>query len=388
MNRRLRVAIAALLVWSSGCGTSDEQGRPATDSTEASVTSAVASVTTTPVASAATTAPASTASSEPTAPAPTTAIPSTTAVDLEAARPYAVTTNRFTLVDASRSTPATDTSEELAGRTINVVLRVPDGDGPVPLVVFSHGLSGHPDAFDDLLGSWAGSGYAVAAPVFPLTNGYGSDFSIADGVSQPGDVSFVLDQMFDESTEIGERVAGRLDQQRVGAAGLSFGGATTYEVALNERVRDHRIRAAVIMAGARFTNPDDGSFIAADVPVYLLHGDADPVVPIDVSQDAYRSFADKAYFATLLGGVHADPFQDETAGRAKVSGMDDVIAESTTAFWDHVLLDDPGAAARLVAAAEVEGLSVIAQNDLCARGLVGDGGYADETIGDYLAAFC
>ena len=57
--------------------------------------------------------------------------------------------------------------------------------------------------------------------------------------------------------------------------------------------------------------------------------------------------------------------------------MDAVIAESTTAFWDRFLLDDPRAAERLNASADVAGLSEFAQKDFCAIGFVGDGGLVD-----------
>ena len=365
---------AALVVAASACGPSDDRGRATADSAGVSVSTPADDVTTTAVAATTTPGPATT-----TPAAPTTATPSTTEVDVEARRPYSVSTSTFTLVDASRSTPATDTSEELPERTINVVLHLPDSNSPVPLVVFSHGLGGHPDVFETLFRAWTESGYAVAAPVFPLTNRDGAGFSIADGVNQPADVSFVIDQLFDESSEIGRQMAGRLDPQRIGAAGLSFGGATTYEVALNDRVRDERIRAAVIMAGVRFTNSDDGSFVAADVPVYLLHGEADPVVPVGVSEEAFHEFGDTAFFVTLLGGGHSAPFEDEAAGHTKIAGMDAVIAETTTAFWDRVLLDDPSAADRLTASADVDGLSELARN-ACALGFIGDGGYADATL--------
>ena len=152
----------------------------------------------------------------------------------------------------------------------------------------------------------------------------------------------------------------------------SFGAATTYEVALNDRVRDDRIRAAIVMAGPPFTNSEDGSFVVSNVPVYLLHGSADPAVPIDISRHAFHSFRDNAYFATLVEGGHSGPFEDETAERPKVPGMDVVVTESTTAFWDRYLLDDPAAAERLTASANVNGLSVLAQKDLCALGLIGD----------------
>jgi len=59
--------------------------------------------------------------------------------------------------------------------------------------------------------------------------------------------------------------------------------------------------------------------------------------------------------------------------------MDAVITESTTAFWDRFLLDDPSAADRITASADVDGLSELARN-ACAIGFIGDGGYVDAML--------
>jgi predicted dienelactone hydrolase len=140
------------------------------------------------------------------------------------------------VVDPSRVTPATEADEELPERTIEVWLYLPDTDAPAPLVVFSHGLGGHPDKFETLHEKWAEAGCAVAAPAFPLTNDKVTNAwgNSGDGLNQPGDVSFVLDHLLRESGDPASELAGRFDPERVGAAGLSLGGATTYEVALND----------------------------------------------------------------------------------------------------------------------------------------------------------
>jgi predicted dienelactone hydrolase len=269
------------------------------------------------------------------------------------------------VVDSSRVTPATDTDAESPERTIEVWLYLPDTDGPAPLVVFSHGIAGHPDKFETLHEKWAEAGYAVAAPAFLLTNdkvttAWGNG---GDGLNQPADVSFVLDRLLDESADSDFELAARFDRERVGAAGLSLGGATTYEVAVNDLARDHRFKAAIVMAGARFTSVGAGTFVAAKLPVYVLHGESDPLIPLSIPQSAYDSLSSPRYFSTLVGGGHAGPFEDEGGFEPKVPGMDQVVFDSTIAFWDRHLLDITDASDDLVASAGVDSLNIFVYDE-------------------------
>ena len=82
-------------------------------------------------------------------------------------------------------------------RTLVTAIYRPNGSGPFPLIMFSHGLAGHPEKFTKLLSAWADAGFAVVAPTFPLTNShvknaYGES---GDAVNQATDVTFVLDHV-------------------------------------------------------------------------------------------------------------------------------------------------------------------------------------------------
>ena len=103
-----------------------------------------------------------------------------------------------TFVDPSRPTPPGATAAA-PDRTLVTAIYRPTGKGPFPLIVFAHGWNGHPDKFSQLLGAWAGAGYVVAAPAFPLTNSNVAEQNAGDVVNQPGDMSFVLTQMLRES---------------------------------------------------------------------------------------------------------------------------------------------------------------------------------------------
>jgi len=101
--------------------------------------------------------------------------------------------------------------------------------GPFPLIVFAHGFAGHPDKFTKLFAAWAAGGYVVAAPAFPLTNDHVT-IDGGDAVNQPADVSFVLDEVLALGKRRGSRLFHAVKRSRIGAAGLSLGGVTTYSV--------------------------------------------------------------------------------------------------------------------------------------------------------------
>ena len=286
---------------------------------------------------------------------------STVAPDPRAGRPYGVSTSQITLVDPTRPTPAAGNLAATAERTVEVWLTLPETDEAAPLVVFSHGMSGHARKFEDLHRVWAEAGYAVAAPVFPLSNDgvEGSWGNIHDVPNQPGDVSFVLDELLALSSDASSEFAGRFDPNRVGASGLSAGGFTTYGVAVDAEWRDPRFVAAVVMSAplnrtAELFDPTD------DFPLLIIHGDSDLLIRVEQAQIAYRALNAPRYLIVLLGGGHASPYEDAPATfEAKVPGHDELIYASTVAFWDRYLLGIEEAEAELLNAATQDGLTVV-----------------------------
>lgn len=247
-------------------------------------------------------------------------------------RPFRFTMHEEVLVDERRVTPAGAETVEQPSRTLVTDVYLPDAEGPVPLLVFSHGIAGHPDKFTELLSSWAEAGYAVAAPAFPLTNVEvpGSGDNIGDLANQPADVSFVLDQLLELNADPTSPFASRFDKEKLAAAGLSLGGATTYVAAVDAETRDDRFGPVIILAGlspAELTQVDD-------LPVLVMHGSADPVLPIERARTSYDLLAAPKYFAAMLGGGHAEPFENSP------SDFDEYTPAVTTAFWDVHLGSD------------------------------------------------
>lgn len=263
---------------------------------------------------------------------------------------YPVRTETIRLVDEVRTTPAAGSLPEEPRRTLETWLWVPEGEGPFPLVVFGHGLAGHPRLFTQLLGTWASHGYVVAAPTFPRTNRDVPEptAGLADFEHQPGDMAFVLDEVLAMAAADGP-LAGVVDPERIGAAGLSLGGGTTYGFAYNGCCRDDRIDAVQVLAGADFPLPGELD-LSTGPPLLVVHGTADPAIPYDTAVRIVGSAGVPTWFVTLVDGLHAQPFEDSE------SPYDRHVEDLTTAFWDVHLAGRPDRQVAFETAASVPGL--------------------------------
>lgn len=267
---------------------------------------------------------------------------------------HAVGTSTVTLVDRTRPTEAGAQTPARPDRTLETHLFVPDGAGPFPLIVFSHGLAGHPTKFSKLLGSWARAGFVVAAPAFPLTNNTvpGSVQNWTGLANQPADVRFVIDQLLALDADPTSAVAHRINHDRIGVGGLSLGGGTTYAVGFNECCRDPRVDAVVVLAGMRFAI--GGEYVLdGHVPLLIEHGTADASLPYANAVDAFATARSPVWFVTLDRGTHAPPFEDHE------TEWDTIAEQTTTDFWLGTLTDDAGALSRLDTDASVPGRSSI-----------------------------
>lgn len=271
--------------------------------------------------------------------------PATEAADLLAGRPFPVQTTTRTFVDDSRPTDYPDDRPDLPTRSLETRLYVPQGDGPFPLVVQAHGFNGHPRKYTELGMTWAEAGYVVALPAFPLTNDTTPGGAVfQDYVNQPADLSFVIDQVLALSQSDDPVLGGRVDPERIGVSGHSLGGATAYGIAFNDCCRDDRIDAVTLMS----TLPlpfDGGTYDFSGTPLLMLQLTEDPVVPYDAATTTYAEAASPKFLVTLEGGVHPEPYEDAP------SPFDDVVMDTTIAFWDAYLVDDADAVDRLVMAA-------------------------------------
>jgi dienelactone hydrolase len=274
---------------------------------------------------------------------------STTRTPPSAAKPgtYAVGELTETFVDTSRPTKGAGGQGEPT-RTLVTVIHYPQGDGPFPLIVLAHGQTGNPSKFSQLMTAWASAGFVVAAPVFPLTSNQTTFETVGDYVNQPADMSFVIDQMLARSNDNHGPLARRVDKRHIGVAGLSLGGATVYGITFNSCCRDHRVDAALVMAGILL--PYNGTYEFPPVPLLIIHGNGDPG-----GRDPYGMARPPKYLMTLDRPTHSPPFEDTP------DPADELVVTVTVDFWHAYLYKQRGALDALSANAMAPGLSTFEQ---------------------------
>jgi dienelactone hydrolase len=269
------------------------------------------------------------------------------AVSAGASVPVATTT--MTFVDTTRATASWGGVAAKPSRTLVTTIWYPaqgSAGGPYPLLVFAHGLGASPQGYQRLLSDWAAAGYVVAAPLFPLSSSEtpgGADGG--DIGNQPGDMSFVIDQVLKASAASNGPLSGLVDPNEIGAAGHSNGAITTLGLIGNSCCRDARIKAAVVMAGTT-EGLGRGRYQLADAPPLLIVQDLhDGLVPYP---DAVAVF-NQARGPKALLALSWDIPSDHTGAAAHMaaSGVEgptsDAVVGATTAFFNAFLKHEHGA---------------------------------------------
>jgi predicted dienelactone hydrolase len=254
--------------------------------------------------------------------------------------------------------------------------------GPCPVVVFSHGLGGSRDGYEYLGRHWASHGY-----VSVHVQHKGSDTAVWKGakdpqesmrraaadlsnaINRPKDVSFAITQLL-KTDGAAKALAGRLDPERIGVAGHSFGAHTTLAIAgqgapglLGSRwsQADHRVRAAIPMSAPAPRRRDSLGHVYAAIKIPCLHmtGTLDDS-PLGETKAAERRLpfdhiqGSDQYLLTFTGGDHMIfSGRPRTSTSVRLPGwqadggkdteFQALIRTITTAYWDAYLKGEPRA---------------------------------------------
>jgi dienelactone hydrolase len=231
------------------------------------------------------------------------------------------------LVDRSRTMLLPDGRR--VPRTLETVVRYPARGGRYPLIVFAHGFALTPARYASLLRAWAAARYVVAAPVFPLTNADApGGANERDLVNQPADMSFVITSLLDLDRRSTSVLAGKIDPTRIAVAGHSDGGVTALATAYDSRYRDRRVRAAIVLSGARL--PRMGAFPRPGPALLAVQGTADPLNAPPTTAAYFGLAAPPKFLLWLLGASHLPPYTDQQPQLG-------IVEQTTTAFLDHYL---------------------------------------------------
>lgn len=280
-----------------------------------------------------------------------------------------------TTTDAPVQTRDLNITDTARKREIPVRIYLPPQTSPAPVVLFSHGLGGSREGSVYLGKHWAARGYIAVFLQHP-----GSDVSVWKGVppadrmaalreaanaksfiQRVQDVPSVLDQLTRWGSTPGHLLAGRVDMDKVGMSGHSFGAVTTQAVSgqRNPRGRtlftDKRIDAAIIMSpSAPRRGTAESAFGAVTLPWMLLTGTKDtaPIGDADLASRlaVYPALPAGSKYELVLNDAEHSAFTDralpgDSTGRNPNHHR--AILALTTAFWDAWVIGDAAALAWL-----------------------------------------
>ena len=238
-----------------------------------------------------------------------------------------------------------------------------DNPGKCPVIVFSHGLGGSRDGYAYLGKHWASHGYVCVhvqhkgsdsgifksdAPEKALQK---SVSDIRNSLNRPKDISFAIDMLVKmNSSET--PLKNRLDLDKIGAGGHSYGAYTVLAVAGQGpgrgnflSLKDERVKAVIPMSAPASSAKANLDKVYADIKIPCLHmtGTKDNSPIGQTSPEERRIPYDhikcpEQYLITFKDGDHM-VFSGRRRG---APGKNDplyheLILTASTAFWDAYL---------------------------------------------------
>lgn len=261
-------------------------------------------------------------------------------------------------------------------RSIPVRVYLPSSPSPAPVVLFSHGLGGSRAGSVYLADHWSARGYVCVFIQHP-----GSDVSVwkdkqlgermralreaanvKNFLLRVKDVPAVLDQLDRWNQTEGNSIKGRLDLNRVGIAGHSFGAITAEAVSGQSFGRRHisfvdeRIKAAIMFSPS---SPLRGgsleeAFGRVKIPWMLMTGTRDVSIIGGTTAQArlavFPALPGGGKYELVLHDAEHSAFTDRPLpgdSTTRNPNHHRAILALSTAFWDAWLRGDASARAWL-----------------------------------------
>ena len=261
-------------------------------------------------------------------------------------------------------------------KDLRVMAVYPRGKGPYPVIVFSHGWGGKPDAYIHLVTYWAAHGYVILAPTHADAGDIARLGTMKDETEDPAawknrvrDVTFTADSL-DTVSKLIPDLAGKMDKTWIGAGGHSYGAyvsqlidGATVDIPDGPRgvsFADKRFRSALLLSpqGIGRMGLTESSWDGIHRPMMVMTGSKDRPFGAGVSDhsrtDPYlHSPAGNKYLAYIDGATHLTfcdmAINQETRhpglrflrSRTGMTQTDmyDYVMNRSLAFWDATLKD-------------------------------------------------
>jgi predicted dienelactone hydrolase len=225
------------------------------------------------------------------------------------------------------------------GKDVPIKIYYPDGLGPFPVIIFSHGAFGSRETYWALGEYWASYGYVS---IHPSHDDSRQDSGYRGGLmqvlrdshlweSRPGDISFVIDSL-PQIEKLAPELKGKLDPSRIGVGGHSYGAYTAQAIGAGVTMpgestprsfADRRVKAVVIMSpqGEGEMGLTSRSWETMGLPTLLMY-------------DKYDVELEGATHFTFVGPFRKTGRETMLFKCAKLESV---------AFWDAYLKGDPAA---------------------------------------------
>ncbi|MDJ1175751.1 alpha/beta hydrolase [Roseofilum capinflatum] len=284
-------------------------------------------------------------------------------------------------------------------RTYPVDLYLPNpSDQPAPLVVISHGLGSNRETFVYLATHLASRGFAVAVPEHlessdrqreAMLQGKANEVAEpSEFINRPLDITFMLDEL-SRQIQPGGPLEGRVNLDRVGAIGQSFGGYTVLALAGAEinfdqlqedcnpgspswnvslllqcralelgdgdrtlNLQDSRIQSIIAINPISSRVLGESSLNKVNIPAMIVAGSKDtiaPSFPEQILPFVWLTHSPEKYLVLQEGGTHFSTLQsgeDDLALPSLVIGEDPDLARLYTlelglAFFQTYVAQNP-----------------------------------------------
>ena len=241
---------------------------------------------------------------------------------------------------------------------------------PAPVILLSHGLGGSRRAMAFAAAAWAAHGYVCVtlqhagsdeaiwqgAPAGERLEAAKAGMNVKAYVDRCRDVSFAIDELGRRNKDAGA-LDGKLDLDRVGLAGHSF-GAQTVQAIIGQRtarmpnrpspLADPRVKAAIAFSPSYERDNAKAAFADVKVPCFHFTGTEDTTKVTDVTLEQRRIpfdsiAAPEQYLVILDGGDHGvfgGGDGRRLAEPKEYAAWHKLIIELSTKFWDAELRGD------------------------------------------------
>ncbi|WP_170287375.1 alpha/beta hydrolase family protein [Halioglobus maricola] len=181
--------------------------------------------------------------------------------------------------------------------------------GKLPFLVFSHGSGGTNTQSIRMMEALASHGFVIVSPEHTgNTNADSSDTLAEAGAKRVPDVSFIIDTFMGRNSIQGDEFFERLDPDKIGVAGHSYGGGTALGMVggFFGAQPDDRVKAVMPISAPVFDLFTERALLDIEEPVLFLGGTEDTAVSITNQDYAFDTLTNSSatYQIDIRGAGH------------------------------------------------------------------------------------